>query len=263
MKFKILLLSCLAFISCQGDKTPASKKPVHKQEMQQKAISDSIKTFYWITELCSNQGDYNPKKYNVKQLNDTYHLWFETHIDLDDPTYRNGKQLYHCVVDEAIKKLDRRYDSIKKHLEALTLVNDKKWEDLRQSRLRELKENYDLVRLKTRAYCDPKVLLERSYGPDCDYYVVALTSGQDVMMEEWEKLVRKKMENNAAPQNLYNKYLSQRDSGDSLFYAMDCLLSFGFGNCANGTINHSSSYEYYYDDFEQLFTNFKQECDEP
>jgi hypothetical protein len=262
---QFLLIVALTFAACQNKPTKVPEKSVKQEALKAPEPTNDVKTFYWTTAICRCQGDYNPEHYNMKQLSDTYYLWDKSgNFDFNDPIMSsNPTQLYHCIVDKYVEKLDRRYDSLKRRVEKLWLVEDKKWEDLRQSRLREMKDMYEMIRLITRAYCDPNVLLERSYGPECDYYANALISGDEATMEAWEKLVRKLMENNYYPQDVYDQYLTERSSGDSRFYARDYILKYGFYNCANSTIYNSRSSEIFYDDFEQLFTNYKEQCDEP
>jgi hypothetical protein len=222
-----------------------------------------VRTYKWETELCAHSGRYDSKKYTEKQLADTLRLAQGWEFSIQNtPAIFKFEDI--ASLDPAA--LEAEYKEKSAALKALDLVPGKYWSDLRTATLRELDEVYELSRLSTLGYSDPKALREYKGAEQCKVtYVEPLIKGGDAMVAAWRKLNLDHQKRNADPQRLEREFQQQLASPDRDKYALVDLLTFGWWNCANAKIFRveSTSNGEAIERFSKLFTNVKSECEEP
>lgn len=261
---KLLLFSlACATLSCSKENkfTPAQTQITPNPQQPALALGDTI--FTYNTELCTHIGVYKAGKYTPKQLQDTYTLWFADGglmLNIDVPNA--PKDLEGFDMRLTLEKLETEYKKIEEHFLSLKLVPGSDWEDLRQSRLRELEDYYHLLELKIQSFEYPEVLLMPNM-PDCNAYALALNAGTTQLLAKWEEMVMESYERNGKQPGTLTLFKQERHSADSVLYARLNILNYGWGNCVNGHNYHFEDKGQYYTQFEKLFTDVTSECDEP
>ena len=254
---KLILLFLLASCKNEGSQEviPAEKPPVAVA-----VRTDNV--FMWDTENCKNTGRYNTGKYTVKQLEDTYTLWYTYRIIPFIKMLAKPEELYTCDATARRREVNRAYYKTKKVFDSLQLVPADTWIGLLKSRQRQLEESYQLALLDAEAPTNPEVLLNNRFCKHCSEYAAALTTTDTVvLLDEWQKLVDKTAKNRTKGK-YYERYRKERASADRFAYARIALLKYGWHNCANQYVYHGDPDKDYSFAFDKLFINVKSECEE-
>lgn len=221
------------------------------------------RTYKWETELCIHTGKYDAKKYTEKQLADTLLLaqGWEFSIQNTPAVFK-----YADIAALDIAALETEYKEKTAKLKELDLVPGKYWSDLRRDAQRELDEVYELSRITTLGFSDPKAIRDYSASEQCKTdFVEPLIKGGDAMIAAWRKLNLEQQKRNADPKRLEREFQAQSASPDRDKYGLIELLNFGWWNCANAEVFRveSTSNGEALERFSKLFTNVKTECEEP
>lgn len=247
--------------SCSEKKEPiVNEETVFKTDMLKKNSPDEM-TFIWNTELCINEGNYDPKKYTEAELKATYDLWWDFNGYLDLDVLRRDDQDFAIA---SIEKLDEKYKKALWEIKNLKVVNTPYWHQLKKNKIREINEGYELKKIAINALVYPQVLMENRFANHCKEYAEALSSMNDeLLIQTWTDLVKKQMEKNGSPDRILAKFNQQNGSVNRLIYARNQVMTYGWWNCANQIIYHFEDDGTPQKEFEKLFTNIKKECDEP
>lgn len=270
--FSVLILSV---VSCKKENTTLN----NQSNDSAKVASENIKKdssaaphevkeeiFNFVTELCENKGHFDANKYSKSELEGTYTLWFQmSGIMLNTPSVFNLKDLQkvRSEKNQILAKLDKDFLEKKKTLENLTVVKLPYWENLRKSKLQELNAEYEFRKTEIQAYSDPSILLNAKSSKGCENFIKALNSNDNQLIEEWRKLREKMSKKNGDPQRILDEFEERLNSSDKKDYAIVDLITFGWGNCANGNIETVPHDEKMNKQFENLFIKIDAECDEP
>ena len=254
-------LLLLAIFSCSEKKEQIVEE---EQISEVDSIQDNLAkeaVFEWITELCTNEGTYDAKKYTENELRDTYKLWWEMSGYLNaNALVRNREDIGNL----SLEKLDKEYHEKLQKFKSLNLVKESYWETLRNNKIREMNESYELKKIAIQSHIRPELLKENRFAKECQEYAIALSSMNDeLLLETWRKLVQKQAEKNGAPDLLLQRFDQENASADRLIYARNQVMTYGWWNCANHVIYHFEDDGTPAKEFEKLFSNVKSECDEP
>jgi len=251
----------LLFFSCSEKKEQLIEEEVVIEVDSIQDISVEEKVFVWTTELCTNEGSYNPKKYTEAELKATHKLWWELSSYLSLTVLpKNDDDL----ITADIEKLDKEYKEALERFETLKTVNEPYWIELKKKKIRGLNESYELKKLAIQAFADPKVLMGNRFTAHCQEYAEALSSMDDeLLLSTWKKMVEKQMEKNGSPEMVLLKYNRQNESSNRLLYARNQVMTYGWWNCANHVIYHFEDDGTPEKEFNKLFVTIKSECDEP
>lgn len=113
------------------------------------------------------------------------------------------------------------------------------------------------------AFSDPSVLLNSKFSKNCENFVRALNSDEDVMIEEWRKLRIQMSKKNSNPEKIMDEFENNLHAQNKNEYAMVDLITFGWGNCANNSIKRVEYDEKMTKAFNSLFIKIDSQCDEP
>ena len=222
-------------------------------------------TLSWYTELCDHTGTFDTSKYTKKQLQDTYKLWFAySSLALLTRDKETDADKYNSFDSKAqLKKLEAEYKSKKKELKNLALVSGKVWEELRQNRMKNIDEVYELCKINLEAYSNPKVLLKNRFTKYCPDYAEALASKDTLkLMAAWGKLLKEREEGNSSDSS-FDRYKNSLTPEARIAHARSYLLAYGWHNCANRQINHDTPNVNYQEAYGKLFVSVETECEEP
>ncbi len=222
------------------------------------------KTFKWDTELCAHEGDYNSAKYTEAQLKDTQQLvsilgWIPLFTDATAGTYDEIGSL-------SIVKLDKEYKEQSAKLKSLRVIKSDYFEKLRKKKLAELDQYYQLSKITIEGYENPAALKKLESASFCvDFYAGPLIAGGDYLYATWLKVNMDSRSKNSSPGRLKREFDVQNASPDRLKYALVEVMRFGWWNCALRSVDQFDSevQTKANEEFNKLFTNLKEECDEP
>jgi hypothetical protein len=262
MKHKILFIVIIVAVfttSCKKEKTEI------------KATTENVKpslktsdTLVWTTELCTMTSQFDPSKYQKKQLEDTQKLWFATatYIDYDGyPVFNLDKKLM------PLEDLEEKYKAQKTAIETLEIINTPYWQNIKKLKLKELRLFYEHEKTAYFAYSNPAILIQTNYKPEAEEYVEALASGDSIkMIAAWRKLNEEQKAKNGSPENVEQKFQKMLASDRAMEYAKMELFSFGWSNniinpCKECEI--LSRTDLIFEEYCKLFISTNEECDEP
>jgi hypothetical protein len=226
-------------------------------------LSAQTKKFRWTTDLCEFEGTYDAKKYTEAQLRNTQELLASVgSIPLStEITAWN----YDDIKKFSVEELDREYKQKSEKLKNLDIVKSEYWETMRQNKLKETEQSYKLSRLTIQAYTNPAILKQNNSAPACvKKYAGPLINGGNDLLKVWRQVNEESRKRNGDPERVRKIFDQEYDSPDKLKYALVEVMSFGWWNCANETIEYVVSDGEQHEKFNQLFKNVKTiYCDEP
>lgn len=261
IKSTLKFLLFLTIIGCSENKKQIVEEEIQNQVESAETEIDTQKVFTWTTALCTIEGNYDPQKYNEAELKASYRLWWELqgYLNLDVTPSKEED-----LANLSIEKLDKEYKEKLSLFKSLKVVNEPYWLELKENKIRELDESYELKTIAIKAYNHPEVLMENRFTEHCREYAEALSSMDDeLLLATWKKLVEKQMATNASPERVWAKYISENASANRLTIARRELMTYGWWNCANHIIYHFEDDGTPEKEFEKLFSNVKSQCDEP
>jgi len=250
-----------ALIAACNDKQQAAGVEVKEN----KPVIDSVRkgkaVYKWWHDACNYEGTYLAAQYTPQQLEGTYYLWHVTgYLTNASPSF--PRALYEFNMEKELAKLDEEYVQKRQHLERLELVPGAKWEDLRQSRLRELKEIYDFVRVSLEGIASPETFLDNPFHEYCSEYAETLNAGDADVLEAWRKLLEKRAKSygyESIERSYMSRYNHNRKSPDSVAHARIDIFHYGWYECADSHVYHVDE-KGLKEDFEELFSDVTKNC---
>ena len=260
MKKKLLtLMTCIAmtlFVACKG-KTSDSEEAKQAQQ-------DSFAWEYY-DGLCKYEGLFDSEKTTKQQIQNAYLLAGGTEFDIAKRPAVYKLEDLKRLSKNALNSSKNEYLDKKKRLTNLALPKDKVWDTLRQEKLREMEQTYNLYMIEYKAYLDDdmEALKDFDKNDEClTLYSDALIKGGDTLLSAWESSIKLHAEKFSNPRVLA-EYMEQKDSDNKFNHAKIWLLAFAWGNCAVKYIDWFDSSKGR-KEFEKLFTSVKEiQCNEP
>jgi len=272
MRIWISSILLLAALSCTKEATTsrntASKDSVSTTEAQKDSLKtgQDKQTFNFVTELCDNKGLYDSSKYSQEEIEGTYKLWFQySGLLLSKPSVFKPETLQEVRrdKDKILAKLAQGFAEKKKALESLKVVNDPYWQNSKAQKIQELILEYEFDKTEILAFSDPSILLNSKFSKNCENFVRALNSDEDVMIDEWRKLRIQMSKKNGSPERVMDEFENNLHAQNRNEYAIVDLITFGWGNCANNNIKRIEHDEKMMKAFNSLFIKIDSKCDEP
>jgi len=251
------------FISCS-----------HTGQKQNSAVkSDSIKnqnknleTYTWDDELCHYTCKYDTTLVSYRQLRNSYDLGFQTErfqittkwslFDISDIDKLN------------VDSLDNEFKKKIHDLSTIEVINSKYWLNLKKQKIIELKKLYELTRLQMLGYKYPDTLNYKGCPVECKKYITGLKKGGDELLKVWVELhnemINKQKKigaNNETIEFLNNSFNEKYNSIDNLKSAQMEVISFGWWNKVNHTLNRVNT-DNFQTEYRKNFTEIKEECDD-
>lgn len=228
------------------------------------AASAQVRTFTWSDDLCEFSGTYDSRKYNEKLLRNTQRLLLGRDFSLVGIDATVWKY-------EDIEKLDPRsaelkYNKLIDELEHYEYISTPFTDAVRQARIREIRQAYQLIRTTMAAYTDPKVIREYKGAEACKLdYGEPIIAGGDKLIGAWRKVNLDSQSKNADPARLQRRWDEQNASPNRLEFALVETMSFGWWNCANNEVRYADAEfgERAANEFRKFFIRVREQCDEP
>lgn len=261
------LLPLLLLLACESKPavraTPATKSTVAAAALapttSHPVTGKALQTFTWEDDVCLNTGTYPAGAYTQRQLRDTYQVVRGFGL-LPTTTAFSFKDYNDAYFKHAAAGFQDEYDSIAAALRGLQVVPSPFWQKMKHLRELELAEQYAMGQAELKGYFQPASLLHASYYSHCAAYAEALASTDTAtVLRAWRKLVDEEKATNGAPQYLENEYVQAAALPTGIQYAKMKLMTFGWGNCANGLSKYNGLEDQYRltTKFEQLFKQVK------
>lgn len=226
--------------------------------------SAQTRTFLWNTEFCEFSGTYDSKKYTEAQLRDTMKLFELGDLSMG---YNATVWKYEDIAKLDIPALDREFEQKTAAVKALNIVKVPYWENVRQSKLKEIEQIYQLSRVTMQAYTEPAALRGYTRAADCKTkYAESIISGGDRLLGTWLEVNTASRKNNADTARIKRIFDEQNASPDRSNFALVETMSFGWWNCANAQIEYDEAANdgRHEAQFRKLFIRVREiGCDEP
>ena len=220
------------------------------------------KTFEWETGLCSFKGTYDSSKYSEVQLKDTNKLLMS--VGAASLSYNATPGNFALLEKLDVASLEKEYREKSAELRGLDLVKSSYWEKIRQAKIKELDQFYGLSKATTLGYKDPERIRDFEQAACClNFYAQPLIDGGEYLLTTWRKVNMDSRTRNASPERLKRVFETQFASAEKFDYARLEVMTFGWWNCANETIERIESGDETYEKFDELFINVERECEEP
>lgn len=264
-KLFVFLYLYLLLVSCQtkvkqdeNNKTNnnTTSDTTEYQWTKSKIVNDSIAEFFWTPGACEHIGQYNSKKYSHKQLTDLSNLvssglQLESVVNIDEPNNIN-------ITDLAT--LEREYKAKRTVIAETLIPNTTFWLNLKNNKLKDIDDCYELFRATLQAYSDYSTLKTNRFSNFCSKYVEILnTLDTTILLNSWKELEIERSKKSYAGH--MRKYESKYNSVYKLEYAKIELM-IAWYNCANSTIYHFEETEEIFNEFDKLFIKIDIECDD-
>jgi hypothetical protein len=251
-KLTLLISSLLILFSCNSPKNIQKDDPFLNF-----SANDTSAIYEWSGPCCLTRGIYNPQKYSLKQLQSTYELVLPSISFNSAFIYKPSD-----IAALSIEALDNEYSRVIDYYNELEVVPENYWLRLKEDRIREIKEEYELTRIKYIAFNDSSILENNRFSEHCKSFVNALTSSDtSILLNEWKSFIESKRETNANP-NYMNEFYSKFNSNEKLLYAKIELLTYGWNNCANDLVFRIVEDEKASSEFDKLFKETEQDCED-
>jgi hypothetical protein len=130
---------------------------------------------------------------------------------------------------------------------------------MRQARLKELKESYELRSLAIRAYTNPKVLKQQK-TPGCSNTEKALILGGDVLLAYWKKQHEQELVGALDPASIQQDFNQKWESKDKLLWARIEVTRYGWWNCISEKQLADISESEIENAFNRLFLEVRENC---
>jgi hypothetical protein len=226
-------------------------------------VVGQTRTFRWDDDACQYSGTFDLKRFTVTQLRNTLKL--SQTAGLIPLSTNSAAFKYSDVAALDVTALDREYAKKMAGLKALDIVPVSYWRTFRERKIRELEQAYRLYRVTMLAYRDPKALLSYTNATACTTkYVQPLIRGGDDLLAAWKTLNEESRKNNGDPESVRRTYEEQLRSPDRMQFAQIEVITFGWSNCANASIDYIQADEIPAKEFRKLFKRTRTiRCDEP
>ena len=256
MRKSLFVISTLLLIVSCSDKNKKGDEKVNSV-----AAQDTTAIFTWTTELCENTGTYDSKKYSKEQLKNTYDLWFTfSGVALETKTNPHSIE---DINELSVAKLTSEYNAKKAYYNR-EIIPVPFWNKIKQQRLQELEDEYELRKITIEAYTKPSNLLNNRFSKNCEEYARILSSKDTIkLLDTWKNFVEKQKDKNADPEKVMESFYTKYNSKNRILYAKIELITYGWWNCANSTISRINDDGTMEKEFNKIFSNIKAECDEP
>lgn len=244
---KIFLLTLIAIIAVAPLTTAAAQ----------------VKKFRWTTELCEFEGTYDARKYSEAELRNTLKLFAlggEFRLNTEATVWK-----FEDIARLDVAALDREYNRVMGELKNLKIARSPYFENLRQKKLKEVEQVYRLSRTTMQAYTNPAVIGEYKSAAACvAKFAAPLANGGADLLGIWRAVNEDSRKKNGDPARLERIFNEQMNSADREKYARVEVMSFGWWNCANESIEYVEHDGTPEKQFDKLFSRVKTiSCDEP
>ncbi|QQS32704.1 MAG: hypothetical protein IPM50_13755 [Acidobacteriota bacterium] len=225
-------------------------------------VSGQTRTFRWSDMMCDYQGTYNSQKYTAKQLSDTVKL-----IEPGSYSISVWATVFHPR-DLPLLSLDKLNDDFREQqaaINALQIVNVPYFQRLREKKLEEMRQVYELSRVTIAAHSEPSVLRTYRGADACKAkYAEPLIAGGDALLRTWREVNERSRSVNSEPERLRRDFEEQVASPDKMKFALVEVMGFGWWNCVNETVFRVESDGTAEKEFRKLFTRVRDlGCDGP
>jgi hypothetical protein len=220
----------------------------------------NLREFIWDEELCRYKGKYDSTIITYKQLKNSYDIVFNTwrfDINSKSKVLENIEEISKLNLDTLKCECDKKI----KELGNLDVIETKYWQNLKLNKISELKQVCEYSKLAIIAYSNPENLLNFTSSEECKKYIYGLIKGGDELIKVWSELIAERNKENFNEYE-YNEFQNQLKSNNKYIYAQICVITFGWWNCINQTIQYVDQGSFH-NEFRKNFIEIKEECEEP
>ncbi|WP_338769000.1 hypothetical protein WAF17_08970 [Bernardetia sp. ABR2-2B] len=257
LKFSVSLFLLSLIFSCTNQ-TVTSEKVSNIDTTKSTVVETDINTdpkgvFSWHYGLCDYKGTYDTTKYKreeIKNLFDisTMGVILQTPVTVSD---------YEKINTLSLGDLDKEHNEKTAYLWSVKIPI--KYMTIQRRKIEELEIEYRFKKRAIEAYQNPKVL---EYSPlDCQKYADAIIAQNENTVQVCREMIEERVRSGSYPQSSLDNFEQDAKTPQAIEYATTQLLTYGWWNCVNSVIQNDEN-EKFYNQFESLFEDVTEECDE-
>ncbi|MBO2007633.1 hypothetical protein [Hymenobacter negativus] len=221
--------------------------------------TDTLRTYTWQSTMCLYTGRYSTRRYTEEQLNNARQFVYGSAGLETDATVFQPENISKLSLDS----LTVEYTKKKALYRGMQLPPQSIWQKLQKSALQELEDEYQAKKLTIQAHTHPEILLTAPYPEACKQGIRGLITHNDsLMLADWQRLAEMQRKQNGSPEGYMKRFNAEYQREDRLLYAKVDLLTFTWWNCINNSIHRVEITEKETQQFMQLFTSVKEDCEE-
>lgn len=272
----LLILSCCFLYACSGKESKDSGENTQPQQtdslMLEHAVDDNADsggntdtlTYVWQADMCEYRGSYPSGQYTHEELQSTYDVWMKL-----SSGFTAAPSVYSpSDIDEIdLSDMKKEYEELVAFVDNARIVDVPFWKEFVIVEKRNIKKQFDLLTMRTKAYTDPSVLLKNPYldeKSECNRYAKALNASDEELYAAWEAWANEAKKNNGDPDGFMRRFYDKFNSSDKKRYAYIDLIGFGWWNCVNHAVINYPDHTQLFENFNKLFIKVEEfNCEEP
>jgi len=215
-------------------------------------------TFSWSYGLCNYKGIYDTEKYTANQLQNTLDISILGILLQTNAVVFNVDS----ISTLNLEKLTAEYQEKKKYFDTVEVIQTNDVQTLKKLLLKKLEEEYFFKKMAIEVYKEPKTIL--NYSEKCqEYSQVIASEEEEKIIQVCREMITERVKSGLYQQTTLDEFESNMQTPQKRNYATVQLITFGWWNCVNNTINDPTENEITYNEFKGLFEKLEEQCDEP
>jgi hypothetical protein len=167
----------------------------------------------------------------------------------------------------SLDSLNQEYTRRIRQYRRLAVVPRPVFLQLKKQAIEEMEQDYRAKKLTIQGFANPAVLLATSYSGDCAKYAQGLAAQNDsLILRDWKSLIQERVARNkklgSTTDYATPRFQQEAATANWQQYAKIELLTYGWWNCVNSSIQRVAPTAKMYQEFDKLFTDVKSECDD-
>lgn len=195
----------------------ASKKPV-----------DDYKTIKYITTICDCIGQFNSNSYSKTSIQKIANSYMDE-AGIIYPNYDFTPSKIDDIHKLDLNELVKAHEKLIQYLKSIK-INSSYWKKRINDDITYLEKSFLVNKMILLAYKFPKKLNEYDVGKNAYKYRNALISGGEMMLKQWDTLIKTKRRGRYNVDAYDAEYLKKRNSDRKFEYARADLMRFGLWN---------------------------------
>lgn len=228
-----------------------------------------LQNYHYFDEMCEYKTQFDDRTTTLKQIKDSltlYSLAHSTKLDAQDNLYSLNKP----PSNQAISNFTIQYRQKKTYIQTLIPIKSISYQQLKNTVLHQLNNEYEMYNFKLLAFQNPKILLNQRYGQKC--YAIAqrmnlkdqalINASRSLLLEE----IAQARKTDAQHPTWYQEQIQRfdreiRQTNNKTAYAFENLM-FHWHNCAVFALPNDNEQISKLNPQKDLFVQSKIYCDD-
>ncbi len=244
--------------SASSDIADEQVAEVKSKVEKKKNLPPQSEKYTWFFEMCDYSGTYDANQYSDQQLENTLKWLLKGEGTMKPFSIFQPGDLNRLDRDE----VEREFDQILANLKSLEFVETPYFNELKESRIKEVERLQLLSLMQIESFSNPEVFRQDAYSKEqCSEYTNALIAGGDELLAMRKKMAEQSRDEGNS--SAWEQYIEEAHSDNELELARIHVSTFGWWNCVNSSIERIDAYEAHENKFLELFQEVTRECEQP